>query len=416
MTEKEVPMNTNTAGSATSLASLIGSSEMFLREYWNTRPMIHHTGLAEEWQRMLSLDELDFILAYRCLREPYVRVSMNGAPVHEKRYMRPHAVNGTPVRGVLDVDKLAMEFASNASILLDSIDRYHPAIKRLCQRVGADLRGPAEAVVFLTPGGVRGLSPHFDSTEVFVLQVYGSKRWKVFDQVRPLPTAGRVLRPDEVAKPALEVQTQPGDCLYVPWGCPHMAVSAESTSCHISIQVRPPTWGELIENLIESAMNPQEYEPVDLFSASSADIPVGQADLRLQAAVNRLGDFDLGEFIDGRIAAQDPAAAARAGFLQRTARSAGMLPDSPISRNRRIRCEISSLGHDRVQLKVESLTLAYPARALGTLTALLDADGEPVSQFAAELGPDATLKLARHLVTNSVLIVTDSIQKEVESR
>ena len=410
-------MNEKTAESATALTSLIGPFEVFLREYWNTRPMVHHTGLAEEWQRMLSLDELDFILAYRCLREPYVRVSMNGAPVHEKRYMRPHAVNGTPVRGVLDVDKLAMEFASNASILLDSIDRYLPAVKRLCQGVGAALRGPAEAVVFLTPGGVRGLSPHFDSTEVFVLQIYGSKRWKVFDQIRPLPASGRVLRPDEVSKPALEVRTQPGDCLYVPWGCPHVAVSAESTSCHISIQVRPPTWGELIENLIESALKPAEYEPVDLFSASSAEIPVGQAELRLRAATNRLVSCDLGEFIDGRIAAQDPVPASRAGFLQQIASSAGLLPGSRVSRNKRMtECEIGSLGEDRVQLKVESLTLAYPARALGTLTALLDADDKPVSEFAAELGLDATLKLVRHLVANSVLISSDGSRAEEEGR
>jgi hypothetical protein len=196
-----------------------------------------------------------------------------------------------------------------------------------------------------------------------------------------------------------------------------VAVSAESTSCHISIQVRPPTWGELIENLIESALKPAEYEPVDLFSASSAEIPVGQAELRLRAATNRLVSCDLGEFIDGRIAAQDPIPASRAGFLQQIASSAGLLPGSRVSRNKRMtECEIGSLGEDRVQLKVESLTLAYPARALGTLTALLDADDKPVSEFAAELGLDATLKLVRHLVANSVLISSDGSRAEEEGR
>src|SRR6185437_11254850 len=99
-------------------ADLVGSAEEFLAVHWNRVPRVQKAP-ARDWVReLLRVEDLDAILADRSLREPYVRVSMNGAPVHEKRYMREHAVNGTPVRGVLDVDKLAMEFASNASILL----------------------------------------------------------------------------------------------------------------------------------------------------------------------------------------------------------------------------------------------------------------------------------------------------------
>ncbi|WP_418320014.1 JmjC domain-containing protein [Rathayibacter tritici] len=51
-------------------------------------------------------------------------------------------------------------------------------------------------VSFLTPGGrVQGFAPHLDSTEVFVIQLYGQKKWSVWETIIPRPSAGYALDP-----------------------------------------------------------------------------------------------------------------------------------------------------------------------------------------------------------------------------
>jgi len=37
------------------------------------------------------------------------------------------------------------------------------------------------ANVYLTPAGTQGFAPHFDDVEVFMLQLEGKKRWRLYE-------------------------------------------------------------------------------------------------------------------------------------------------------------------------------------------------------------------------------------------
>ena len=84
---------------------------------------------------------------------------------------------------------------------------------------------------------------HYDTHDVFALQVDGIKRWEVFAPVFPDPLAFQhwadVRSPNDQPTPApapdeppvLEVTMAPGDCLYLPRGFVHRAWTPASPRC-----------------------------------------------------------------------------------------------------------------------------------------------------------------------------------------
>lgn len=68
------------------------------------------------------------------------------------------------------------------------------------------------------------LAPHYDDVEVFVLQLEGSKSWKLYHPIQNLPRehSGDFDR-DELDEPFMELTLQPGDLMYLPRGVIHEA-------------------------------------------------------------------------------------------------------------------------------------------------------------------------------------------------
>jgi ribosomal protein L16 Arg81 hydroxylase len=43
--------------------------------------------------------------------------------------------------------------------------------------------------------------------------------------------------------------------LYVPWGYPHDATSGESVSAHLVLGIRPPTWADVLSQVLSETLN-----------------------------------------------------------------------------------------------------------------------------------------------------------------
>jgi hypothetical protein len=112
-----------------------------------------------------------------------------------------------------------------------------------------------QANIYLTPAGAQGFRKHFDGHDVLVLQVSGSKRWRIWDgQPFPDPTPrtpwDNRYEPD--GEPA-EVVLRPGDALYVPRGVVHEAmVQADGApSLHVTVGLLEPSIGALLRRLLD---------------------------------------------------------------------------------------------------------------------------------------------------------------------
>ena len=140
---------------------------------------------------------------------------------------------------------------SGAQYYEDGVVR--PFLKMVTVRLGIW----AQMNVYHTPGKNKGFKSHFDSHDVFVLQLAGSKRWRVYKQPPTrLPSSDWPLQRVTTymggkrgrRTPLFERVLKQGDALYIPRGFIHDADcnSLPDDSVHLTVGFEPPLWVDLL--------------------------------------------------------------------------------------------------------------------------------------------------------------------------
>ncbi|WP_371816825.1 JmjC domain-containing protein [Rhizobacter sp. AJA081-3] len=138
------------------------------------------------------------------------------------------------------------------------LDRARDMIERF--RFVPDARLDDVMVSYATDGG--GVGPHFDSYDVFLLQIHGRRRWRI----------GRLPRPELQPDVPLKILTnfvaeqewllEPGDMLYLPPRWAHDGI-AEGECMTCSIGFRSAGARELGRELLQRALDSDEDEAGD---------------------------------------------------------------------------------------------------------------------------------------------------------
>jgi len=140
-------------------------------------------------------------------------------------------------------------FLQGCSIVRNHADVCSFHIAQLCQDL-QDSFPHAYANTYLTPPHSQTVPVHADDRDVLIVQVYGTKQWKVYDTVPiPFPYAheqvgkeGRAV-PDAVIKGGCQEYTlEPGTILYMPRGTCHQAQALDTTSFHVTIALATHDW------------------------------------------------------------------------------------------------------------------------------------------------------------------------------
>jgi 50S ribosomal protein L16 3-hydroxylase len=136
------------------------------------------------------------------------------------------------------------------TLLVQGLDLHVPAARALLERFRfvPEARLDDLMISFATEGG--GVGPHFDSYDVFLLQVHGKRRWRIgrLDDPSLVPDVPlKILSNFEVEQ---EWVLEPGDMLYLPprWAHDGVAEGGECMTC--SIGFRAPKKGELVRELL----------------------------------------------------------------------------------------------------------------------------------------------------------------------
>lgn len=114
--------------------------------------------------------------------------------------------------------------------------RFNDDLWRLCSALEGSLGCLVGCNQYVTPPSKQGLAPHYDDVEIFVVQIKGEKKWKLYEKKEYMlanAPSGDLLEAS-LGKPSMEVTLCPGDCLYMPRGTVHHA-TALSLSSHVTI-------------------------------------------------------------------------------------------------------------------------------------------------------------------------------------
>jgi bifunctional lysine-specific demethylase and histidyl-hydroxylase NO66 len=272
------------------------SVDAFLGEYWERESLLIRRKEPDHFHGLISLGEFDAIVSGSALRHPYFRVFKDGASVPVSRTTTMRQLGGDVDHGLADLNQIYDLHAEGATLVLQALERWWPSFFALCRDFELLFGFPTQAHAYATPADAQGTPVHYDTHDVFVLQVEGSKRWRVWEPLRRLPMRMSEDRYDADAvtlharshTPIIDVELTAGDSLYLPRGFVHEVRTESERSLHVTVSVMMDRWADLAEAVIvERLLDMREI--VD-FRASLpfGRTPFAEPDEAMQSAYGKL--------------------------------------------------------------------------------------------------------------------------------
>ena len=186
------------------------------------------------------------------------------------------------------------------TLLVQSVDMLDARVQGLREqfRFVPDARMDDVMISYASDGG--GVGPHFDSYDVFLLQVQGQRRWRIGRQKDLTLQEGMPLKILADFQPEQEFVLEPGDMLYLPPRYAHDGV-AQGECMTYSIGFRAPDQVELAQALLQGmaeqlaeSLPPKRYrDPGQPASECPAQIPLALQAFAQDALNKALRDPDM---------------------------------------------------------------------------------------------------------------------------
>ena len=220
----------------------------FERDYYEQRLAHVRREAPAYYAELLSVTDLDVVLGTHSASHPDIRLVRGDGDVAPGEY--------TNDAGRVQPLDVARHFDDGATVIFNQLHTRVPALARLCVALGRRFSSRVQTNVYLTPPDAQGFAPHWDTHDVFVLQISGAKRWSIHGTRVRLPLRGqrfeRGTPPGDVSD---EFELGPGSAVYLPRGLMHSARSTGEASLHVTLGLTAFTWAEfLVESVTAAAL------------------------------------------------------------------------------------------------------------------------------------------------------------------
>ena len=218
--------------------------------------------------RLMSLAEFDEIVATTALRHPYFRIFRAGQLVPVDQTTTSRQLGPDLDSGLADLNKLYDEYGDGGTLALQAAERWWPPLRDLARDFQEEFGFPAQVHVYLTPASAQGAPVHYDTHDVFVLQIEGKKAWDVWAPIRVLPMRMNEDSYDQSAvseraksDPRLSVTLEAGDTLYLPRGYIHKARTGATSSLHVTVSIMVERWIDVARSAVSHRLAQLRDEP-----------------------------------------------------------------------------------------------------------------------------------------------------------
>ena len=240
--------------------------EIFLRDYWQKKPLLIRGGLPE----IVGQLEPDDILELAQTEEVVARLIKQHSEDNWELFTSPLSEE--------DFKNMPEKW----SVLVQNLEQWSPQLGSLWNKFGFIPQWQRDDIMvsFAPQGGSVG--KHYDEYDVFLVQAYGHRRWQLGKWCEPT-TEFKPNQPirifDDMGELILDEVMAPGDVLYVPSRLSHYGV-AQDDCLTVSFGLRYPNTSELIDNLEHNLCHPN-------LDVSELNIP-----FRLTPEIQNTGKLD----------------------------------------------------------------------------------------------------------------------------
>lgn len=210
------------------------SPEQFLAEYWQKKPLLIR-GACTEFPELIDLERL-MELAERDDVESRLITCFDGEWCLDQ--------------GPFDREQIEAMPETDWTVLVQSVNHHVEHVSQLMHRFNfiPNYRLDDLMISYAPPGGTVG--PHYDSYDVFLLQVGGRKRWQIGTDAQTELVEGAPIKILKSFNPIEEWVLEHGDMLYLPPKYAHYGVAIDPGMTY-SIGFRAPTAQELTGKFLE---------------------------------------------------------------------------------------------------------------------------------------------------------------------
>ena len=374
----------------------------FLDEYRERRPLLVARAEAGRFDLLLADADVERLICETAIRAPAFRLVRDGEQLPLSGYTSDIAWRPTSFSQTALVDRVAEEHAAGATIVLQALHLHWLAAARYCRELEIALGFPVQANAYRTPASAQGFAVHHDTHDVFVLQVSGHKRWRIYAPVVELPLKDQrwsAAAATGVGEPLHDVTLRPGDTLYVPRGWPHEATTTAADSLHVTVGMHPPTRADAVRAALAECSDDLEFRR----SLDAAGELPGELVERLAA---RLRPQDVARharrrFVDGRRAILD-------GQLSQLRALERLTLDTRLERRATVIADLEQGPGGGVALRFEGKLVRFPDRAAAEVAAVHATSGPfSAAQLPGRLDAAGRLVLVRRLVREGFLVQRD---------
>lgn len=222
------------------------SIDQFESKYWEKNLLVIQRNNPSFYNSLFQIDNVDQVLDVSRPKGNSLRVVKNQVPMLPTKYENQD--------GSLNLNQLYAAYADGYTIVINDVDRFWQPLRTLCRNITSVLSHYAKGNVYLTPKNEKALLPHYDTHDVYVLQIHGKKNWILYDTPMETPLLNShqpIFKREQLSNPR-EITLNAGDLMYMPRGLPHEAYTTDESSVHITIGIYPAQWVDLITKSVES--------------------------------------------------------------------------------------------------------------------------------------------------------------------
>ena len=342
----------------------------------------------------------------RGLRFPAIRLVQDGETLPPSSYTKRGRLQSRDVDDFIDAGRVVSLFDQGATIVLQALHRYWAPLGLFCRDLENDLTHPVQTNVYVTPPSSRGLDIHYDTHDVFVLQVSGVKHWLVWDQAfdRPLAHQHRTGRYEDPGTPSIDVELKPGDSLYIPRGFLHAAETGERESSHMTVGILTYTWMDVVKQATEGAASESSFR--EALPAGFAHSPASirdEARAKLSQVarwIETLEPEDLVARLADRFWSSRPPVLT--GMLQQALEASSVDDSTVVTRRPGTTAQVKVSG-DELTLVLGDRKVVMPAWVEGAVNMVLERRGFRVRELERYLDESSRLVLVRRLIREGLL-------------
>ena len=231
------------------LAALLSpiTPEQFFADHYDKAPL-HVRGGAGKFAQVLSWRQVNRLLDMTHIwSSTSLRLVMDSQSIPPEQFCA--RTMGRDGAQLMQPDAKLVQgwIAKGASVVMNDVDSLTPGLASVSNALESAGLGKAQANVYISWQSHKAFRTHYDTHDVWAVQVEGEKDWNIWEGRAdwPIPHPAFKGQPQahhDQARGKLRgvVKMKPGDLLYLPRGWYHDALAEAPASVHVAYGVHAP--------------------------------------------------------------------------------------------------------------------------------------------------------------------------------